>query len=211
MIKQVDEMLRDVRVCLDQNEVSESLLVEGDVDTLSVNDIIRSKLLDAVCRVESAAPVHLLEEGHSFGDNLYWRGDGSGWTLLPDDFMRLIVFEMSDWAQPVYEAIAPTDAAYALQRSRIKGLRGNVESPVCALTNRPEGKVLEFYSCDSEDATVRRAQYLPYPKIDADGGIDLSARCYTSILYMASALTLVTFGDTDKATLLTEQSKNALV
>lgn len=211
MIKKIEDIVKDVRICLDQNMVSESLLNEGDIDTLSIEDIIRSKIVDAVQRVESGAPTHLLEGGHNFGDSIYWTKDGSGWTLLPDDFMRLVVFEMSDWERPVYEAIAPTDAAYALQCSRYKGLRGNVQRPVCAIIIRPEGKALEFYSCNNEEATVSKALYLPYPTIDEDEGIDLSERCYTSIVYMTAALALVTFGDSDKAAIMTEQSKNALI
>lgn len=215
MIYKVEEILKDVRVCLDQNMMSEALIEENDIDTLSLEDIIKSKILDAIRRVEAEAPTYLLEEGHDFGDNVYWSEDdrwkGCGWTLLPSDFMRLVVFEMSDWERPVYEAISAADPEYTVQRSRFKGVRGNPQRPVCAIAMRPEGKVLEFYSSLDNTALVTKAVYIPYPSIDEDGGVDLCERCYTSIVYMIAALTLATYGDTNKAAIMSEQSKNALI
>lgn len=215
MIYKIEDILKDVRVCLDQNMTSETLLSESDQETLALDEIIRSKILDAICRVEGGAPTHLLEEGHDFGENIYWDEDkrraGCGWTLLPADFMRLVVFEMNDWERPVYEAIDPTRAEYALQRSRYKGIRGNPQRPVCAIAMRPEGRALEFYACNDNSALLSKAVYIPYPEIDEDDGVDICARCYTSIVYMIAALTLATYGDTDKASTMTEQSKNALV
>lgn len=215
MIYKIEDILQDVRVCLDQNMVSEALLSDNDLDTLSLDEIIKSKILDAIRRVEGEAPTHLLEEGHDFGENIYWSEDerwaGCGWTLLPADFMRLVVFEMTDWERPVYAAISVEDDEYALQRSRYKGLRGNVQRPVCAIIMRPEGRALEFYSCKDNTALLSKAVYIPYPSIDEDGGVDICEHCYTSIVYMIAALTLATYGDTDKASIMTEQSKNALI
>lgn len=199
MIYKLTEIARDVRIAIDQNMTSEQLLATDDIETLSLEDIIRSKIVEAVRRVETAAPVHFLEEGHDFGDAVYWGDLESGWVLLPDDFMRLIAFRMSDWERTVYAAISVDDPLYAKQSSRYKGIRGNVQKPVCAVVNRAEGKALEFYSCNSEDAFVSRASYLPYPHIDEDDGIDISERCYTAVVYTVAALVLTTYGEADKA------------
>lgn len=214
MIYELVRIVRDTRVCLDENMTSEALLGEGDVDTLSLDDIIRSKVLDAATEVELRAPVWMLENGHSFYSesegNLYWRGDGSGWLLLPSDFMRLISFEMDDWERPVTEAITTEDPAYKLQRSPVAGIGGNWQRPVCALAYRPEGKVLEFYRSKSESASVSRAVYCPYPSIDKDGGVDLSERCYGSIVYMCAGLTLLTYGKTEQSSRLLATSKEMI-
>lgn len=202
--------MRDVRICLDQNMTSEQLLQDDDVDTLALDDIVRSKISEAVVRVHSTAPTYLLEGGHNFGDAVYWGDLESGWVLLPNDFMRLIVFEMSDWERAVFFAISPTDPEYALQRQRVKALRGTAQRPVCVLATRPEGRVLEFYSCRSEEAYVRRAQYLPYPKIDRDGGIDICERCYTAVKYAAASLVSLTLGEAEKSASFSEISKTAL-
>lgn len=210
MIYKLTEIARDVRIAIDQNMTSEQLLATDDIETLSLEDIIRSKFVEAVRRVETAAPVHFLEEGHDFGDAVYWGDLESGWVLLPDDFMRLIAFRMSDWERTVYAAISVDDPLYAKQSSRYKGIRGNVQKPVCAVVNRAEGKALEFYSCNSEDAFVSRASYLPYPHIDEDDGIDISERCYTAVVYTVAALVLTTYGEADKASALTELAKSIL-
>ncbi|WP_290302402.1 hypothetical protein [Muribaculum intestinale] len=210
MIYKLTEIARDVRIAIDQNMTSEQLLATDDIETLSLEDIIRSKIVEAVRRVETAAPVHFLEEGHDFGDAVYWGDLESGWVLLPDDFMRLIAFRMSDWERTVYAAISVDDPLYAKQSSRYKGIRGNVQKPVCAVVNRAEGKALEFYSCNSEDAFVSRASYLPYPHIDEDDGIDISERCYTAVVYTVAALVLTTYGEADKASALTELAKSIL-
>ena len=190
--------MQDVRICLDQNMTSDALLDSGDIDTLALNDIIKSKILEAIQRVHMDAPNYLLESGHNFGDAVYWRELESGWVLLPQDFMRLVVFEMDDWEQAVYQAISTDDPEYEKQRSRFKGIRGTAQRPVCAIAIRPEGRVLEFYSCKSEDAHVRRAVYIPYPTIDEDGGVDISERCYNAVIYTIAGLTLLTCGEVEK-------------
>lgn len=210
MVYNIHDVMRDVRICLDQNMTSEQLLYTDDVNTLALDDIVRSKILEAVVRVHTSAPTHMLEEGHNFGDSIFWGDQESGWVLLPQDFMRLISFEMSDWERAVYTAISPTDPEYALQRQRVKALRGTAQKPVCVITTRPEGKALEFYSCKSEDAYVSRGQYLPYPKVDEEDGIDICERCYTAVVYAAASLVLLTLGEGEKASALAEISNSTL-
>ncbi len=210
MIYQLDKIMQDVRICIDQNMMSDALLESGDIDTLSLDEIIKSKILEAVQRVHMSAPNYLLEVGHNFGDAVYWRELESGWVLLPPDFMRLVVFEMDDWEQAVYQAISTDDEEYEKQRSRFKGIRGTSQRPVCAIAIRPEGRVLEFYSCKSTDAKVSRAIYIPYPKVDEDGGVDISERCYDAVVYTAAGLTLVTCGEVDKGNNLSEMAQTFL-
>lgn len=210
MIYKLAEIAREVRIAIDQNMTSDQLIATGDIETLSLEEIIRSKIVEAVRRVEISAPVQFLEEGHDFADAVYWTDLESGWILLPDDFMRLIAFRMSDWERTVYAAISVDDPLYQKQSSRYKGIRGNVQKPVCAIVNRAEGKALEFYSCNSEEAYVSRASYLPYPHVDEDDGIDISEKCYTSVIYTVAALVLTTYGEADKASALTELAKSIL-
>ena len=210
MIYNIDKIMEDVRVCIDQNMTSEALVESGDIDTLALDEIIKSQILEVIQRVHMEAPPYLLENGHNFGDAVYWKEMESGWVLLPSDFMRLVVFEMDDWEQAVYTAISVDDPDYEKQRSRIKGIRGTAQKPVCVLALRPEGKVLEFYSCKSTDAQVSRAIYIPYPVIDDDGGVDVSERCYNAVVYTAAGLTLMTCGEANQATALSDLAKTFL-
>lgn len=210
MIYQIDKIMQDVRICIDENMQSDALIESGDIDTLALDEIIKSKILEAIQRVHLDAPNYLLEGGHNFGDAVYWRELESGWVLLPKDFLRLVVFEMDDWEQAVYQAISTDDPEYEKQHSRFKGIRGTAQRPVCAIGIRPEGNVLEFYSCKSKDAQVSRAIYMPYPKIDEDGGVDISERCYNAVIYTAAGLTLLTCGETEKGNSVSELAQTFL-
>ena len=61
MIYQLDKIMRDVRICIDQNMESEALVESGDIDTLALDEIIKSKILEAIQRVHVEAPNYLLE------------------------------------------------------------------------------------------------------------------------------------------------------
>ena len=210
MIYQIDKIMQDVRICIDQNMMSDALLDTGDIDTLALDEIIKSKIVEAIQRVHLEAPNVLLEGGHNFGDAVYWGELESGWVLLPLDFLRLVVFEMDDWEQAVYTAISTDDPEYEKQRSRFKGIRGTAQRPVCAIAIRPEGRVLEFYSCKSTDAQVSRAMYIPYPSIDEDGGVDVCERCYKAVVYTAAGLTLMTCGEIEKGNSVSELAQTFL-
>ena len=210
MVYQLDRILKDVRIALDQNGANETLLSEEDESTLSLDELIRSKVLEAVDRVHSMAPYYKLELGHNMnnGNVLFWEGnDTCGWVLLPDDFMRLVVFQMSDWERVVYNPIYTDDPSYPIQRGRVKGLRGTAQRPVCVIAMRPSGNVLEFYSCKSNQAEISKAVYIPYASIDEDGGVDISERCYESVVYTIGALTLMSCGEVEKGSSLLEIAK----
>lgn len=206
----IEDIVKDVRISLDMNSNSESLAEFGDNDTLSINEIIKSKIIEGVKQVHSIAPPHLLDGGNIFGDAIYWGDMESGWMLLPDDFMRFVVFQMSDWTRAVYHAIETSDPQYELQSAPYKGLRGTCNNPVCAIATRHEGRVLEFYSCKDENATVKKALYIPYPKIE-DEAICICEKCYKAVTYAIASLVLNVFGDTDKSNIYNELAKGALI
>lgn len=213
MIYQLDRIKRDVRVCMDRNQVDAALIADGDEETLSLDDIIESKVLEAVERVHKDAPYYKLHNGHNIeaeSADLNWGDMESGWVLLPEDFMRLVVFEMSDWERPVYAAITPADPLYAKQSSRIKAIRGTAQRPVVAIGVRPEGKVLEFWSCKSEEATVTRGVYMPFPTIDANGGVDISEQCYDAVVYTIAGLASMTCGEGERANGLIDMATKLL-
>lgn len=211
MIKQIEDIVRDVRIAIDENATSKALFAEGDTETLTLDEIIKSKIADSVRKVEMEAPARLLDSGENFGDSgVYWNANLSGWIILPDDFMRMLVFRMSDWERSVYDTVDEGSEAYALQSSPFKGIRGNPQKPVCAITLRAEGRVLEFFSCDSKYATIQQAVYLSQPRIE-DGGIHICEKCYSSIVYRIAAMTEQTFGNTDATKLFLELSNSLLL
>lgn len=206
MVYKVGNIVRDVRVAIDENQTSEQLITDEDIETLSLEELIRSKICEAVRMVVTEAPFHLLDGGRPFGEDVYWRSGGRGWTLLPDDFMRLGVFKMSDWERPVYMAITAADPQYQLQFSRCRGVRGNPQKPVVAIVSRAEGLTLELFSCRDESATVEQAVYYPVPSIDRYGGIEIPERCYRAVVYMTGALVFATLGQGDQSRAMSDLS-----
>ena len=205
MLYLVEALKTDIRIALDQNMTSVQLFDTGDIDTLTLEDIIESKIAVAARIVENGAPRHLLEGGKTFGDSISWDssvGYGSGIILLPDDFMRLISFQMSDWSRPCVEAITEDNPLYAAQRSRFPGVRGNPQNPVVVVSMQPAGAVLEFFSCTQGPTVyVKRATYLPIPKKE-DGYIDLCPKLHRAVIYYAAHLVASATGDANGAAAL---------
>lgn len=210
MIYKVNDIAQDVLQAMDRNRTSHSLLSVQDEETLMLRDAVRGCLLESARKVLKSAPVHMLEGGHQFGESVHWEKDGCGWILLPDDFLRLLLFEMSDWHRSVYDAILVSDPRYIMQKQGIRALRGTPERPVCAIVRRHEGLSLEFYSCRSEDAFVSKALYVPYPSIDENDGLDMSERCYKSFVYAVAAATYRTLNEIDRAQLMDAMSAEEL-
>lgn len=187
----VTDLVAEVRVALDLNCVDTQLISDNDRDTLLIDRLIESKLPHAARIVETAAPAHLLDSGKAFGASIGWPADvgvGYGIIHLPDDFMRLVCFQMSDWCRPVTEAITEESPLYDLQRGSVASLRGNPENPVVAITKQPVGLVLEFYSCtQGSSVTLRRARYIPVPRI-VSGGINLCEKLKGAVVHYCAHL-----------------------
>lgn len=200
----VQDIIKDVRKALDENEVNMSFI--EDVYTLSLDAIIEQKIPDAVRSVTGAAPSRLLDGGVAFATMLNWdsgaAGKGMGYTSLPDDFMRLVVFQMNDWRRPVVEPIEDTDPVYFLQKSKFPGIRGGIDKPVCAITTYATGKVFEFYSCvGGNSSAVKVARYLPFPSIK-DRAIDICKHLYTPVIYYIAGLVSCTYKEKEHGDVL---------
>lgn len=213
MVYDVSDLMRDVRVALDMNNSSEQLVLTGDVDTLTLDEVIKEKLPLAARIVESEAPHHLLDNGKAFADTIGWRGEigkGSGIVKLPDDFLRLVSFQMSDWSYPVTVAITEESPLYAQQHSRYAGLRGTPQKPIVAITQHPTGLHLEFFSCKvGESVTLNRARYIAMPKIN-NGSIELCEKLRDAIVHYTAYMVALTVGEPERAKLLLDMSSTLM-
>lgn len=204
----VSLIVEKVRVALDENQTTTSLLT-GSSETLSLNAIIEQKIAHAARQITERAPSHLLDGGVAFATSLTWpsaaTGMGYGWTALPADFMRLVIFQMSDWARPVLNPIKDTDPEYFLQKSNFKGIKGSTAKPVCAITTYETGKVMEFYSCGAGlGVTVKTARYLAYPEAKISNEVlvyDLCPKLFDAIIYQTAGLVAMTYKDAISGTL----------
>lgn len=213
MIYRVDEIQRLARIALDMNERSESLVSQNDPATLTVDEIILSKIEQAARVVESNAPVWLLDSGKPLSGSITFAkqiGIGRGRMQLPDDFMRLITFKMSDWERAVTQPILESDPDYLLQSSRFSGLRGNPQKPVVAIISEPTGLVLEFWSCTGGASVVlQRGRYLPIPRIRNEG-IEICEKLKEAVIIQTAYLSALTLGANEAAQALLSQCNDLM-
>lgn len=215
----IDSLLAEIRVAMDMNSSDAVLTGLGDPETLTLDQLIRSKIADAARVVECAAPMHLIGPGQVFATTITWEsaiGYGCGRVLLPTDFMRLVAFQMTDWDYAVTTPISEDSPEYVVQRSRFPGVRGCPQRPVCALVNFPSGLYLEFFSCtEGETVGVRKARYLPMPAIQtvtigeqSVEQITLCDKLKPSIVYYAAHMTALALGNGEQAAALLQISNS---
>lgn len=207
----VEELKRSIRIALDMNSNEIHLNAIVDADTLELDDIIAQSIATAARIVESNAPAYLLDSGKAFAGTIGWidkPGVGAGMITLPDDFMRLICFKMSDWKTSVTDPIGETDPEYLMQSSPVAAVRGNPSRPVVAIVHGPEGLRLEFYSCTSRQ-TVSKARYLPIPRV-VNGNIELCEKLKEAIIYYSAYLTAAKLGEAEQANAMLAISKELM-
>lgn len=204
------------------NIISETLLLlnlepsEEGATGVTPEQLITSRINDALRLVASQAPVTMLGNGKAFADTVGWEsrvGYGAGYVVLPDDFFRLITFRMSDWQVAVTETITSDNPLYLRQQSRWSGLRGTPQNPVVAIVQGDVGRVLEFYCCNSgPSVSVRQARYFPLPQYDVQSGaedveVEVPSLLESAFLCRLASLTADTLGQADLAHRLEEQSR----
>lgn len=210
MIYKVADLVREVRIAIDKNNSSAPLVALTDVDTLSIDALIESKIEDAARAATVNAPRHLLDSGKGFSTAVAWSSSKTkhwGFTSLPEDFLRLVTFQMSDWSYPVVEAITETDPTYKQQNSRFAGIGGSPQRPVVAIVQHPIGLILEFYSCTSNDVAVKIARYIPIPRIENEH-IGISEKLFDAVVYYCAYLVLASLSEVEQAKVMFAIYKN---
>lgn len=167
----VAKLIEEARVLLDLNPMGEAC-----GGTLTVDRILLGRMPQAVREVLAEATLTELGPGKPLRGSIAWHAlsrQGLGLSgrphtkwygsiLLPDDFARMIVFEMSDWLRTA-DIITADDPRYARQRNPYRGVGGCPERPVAAIVPSAVGQQLEFYSCSCPCAKITQARYMPLP------------------------------------------------
>ena len=198
------ELIRDVRITLDMNSRDQALLEDGDIDTLELDELIESKLCEATDLVRLEAPIELLDplelpgiQGKELSAEDIDE-EGRGTLELPDDFLRLIVFQLDSWRRPVYDFIGAEDPRYGLQWSRWSGVRGTKEKPVVAVTPGRGGTRLsiEFF-CGEEGDKVIKGSYMNRAAFTGEGEgkvLILDERCRRDVVNKTAELVTISLG-----------------
>jgi hypothetical protein len=207
-----NEIVERVRVLLDHARESGELFALDDADALSIDAIIRSKIVPASRQTLLLAPIDMIDTGKPLPGRLSWPdapGIGMGLLRLPDDYLRLLSIMLSDWKRPA-SIITEDDPEYLWQSNRFAGVRGNPDRPIAAIVRYPGGLMAECYSSrGGEGVTMKRGLYLQEPEIE-DGGIELPVRCVEAVIRMTAAMACMTLGDYTTAGVMRKQGLETL-
>lgn len=127
--------------CLD--EVYPDTPLSSDIEEFRVADFVD----DAIRFIGRVAPVRSLGQGKDFKSNTSINKSVS----LPKGFVRLIAFQMSDWALPVVDALYSDNPRYRQQADPI--LMGTPKRPIVFVCDGDTN--LEYYS---STGTITKAQ-----------------------------------------------------
>ena len=203
----VDGLVKEVRITLDENQ-TESAYLESNTDNMELDEIIRSKLIDAARSVIETAPVDLLEASvlPTGTEAIHTNEDGSGYVELPDDFLRLVRFKLKNWKRAVIYVEEEGSEGDEIQRNEFT--RGTYIKPACVFSHDSGGnRIMEYFtagkgSSGGYDHTVETALYVPVPSIDNSGGsgtIGIPHLLRPCIVNYCAGLTEVTRGNTQQA------------
>lgn len=127
-----------------------------------------------------------------------------GVIQLPNDFVRMVCLQMSDWAEPLYDiAIAGTPVA---NRQKNPYLRGGVAKPVAVLSHHSNGYSLSYYSTKSSTHSIKRLDYIAECSAEElEGSMNIDAMCW-----IAASKVLSIAQDMNAATAAMERAKGFL-
>jgi len=208
----VGTLKQEILIALDMNMTSDALSELGDVDTLSLDEIVKSKIADAATIVLRDAPPYLLDEGDEM--ELEFSVDGivsdCGRAKLPDDFLRLVAIKMNSWRRSLNVAISEDSPLYAQQRSRFAGIRGSNEKPVAAIVHGSDGMYVECYP---HGGGVAYARYIPRPFIESSQSgesIWLCSKLERAVVYYAAYLAASAIQHSEQASALLAIAQEAM-
>lgn len=163
-------MIEAVKTRIDEVSLLETAAgsVVGCPDDSPV-EVLADRLLDECCsEVLAKAPAWRLT-GASCMNPAIDETEGCGYVEVPDDFIRLLEFKMTEWHRPVTVAYEAGSDMALKQYNRF--MRGGVCKPVCVLSHRHFKRVVEYFSVVSEH-TVEWFVYVPVcPAEDLPGSL----------------------------------------
>lgn len=210
---ELTDLVKRVKNVIDQNMESAGMEAFGDVDTLSLEQVIEENILPAAQLIEMSASGEMLGEGEDiptdgmstdpmFSSDIYKCKS----VVLPKDFMRFMVFMMSDWRKVVTEPIDDTHPMYAMQRSSVMSVRGNPQKPVVAIVHGSGGLVLEAYTT-AVSSTVSVAKYIAKPSVNY-GKVKLCPLLVDAIVYAAAYLVANSYNAINQAQVFLSTAKS---
>lgn len=209
---ELTDLVKRVKNVIDQNMESDGMEAFGDVDTLSLEQVIEENILPAAQLIEMNASSEMIGECENITGNLdtysslftgKYKCKG---IKLPSDFMRFVAFRLSDWRKVVTEAIDESHPMYAMQRSTVEAVRGNPQKPVVVIVHSDSGLTLEAYT-SVIGSSIALAKYIPKPSVN-NGRVKLCPLLVDAIVYAAAYLVANSYNAITQAQVFLNTAKN---
>ena len=162
----IEDFILKVLKNIDENGEIQIDRMEAGYEAASVSDLISEIAGDVAAEVILAAGWKEIDEWEELPGEVEWIEPGHGEVSLPSDFLRLMVFRMSDWRRGVTTVVNPDSEVYALRFNSSFGRRNIRKAPMVALWGGAGGGRLEFIGSTDPGAYIARAGYVPRPLAD---------------------------------------------
>lgn len=181
----IEDLVSGVLKKLDENEEIIRDKTEFGYPDASLPSLVADILPEVAEKVVKEASKNEIDEWLEFDGSLEWIAPGEGEIELPKDFLRLMVFRMSDWKHSVSSVVSAGSPTYALRFLPRAGRRGIRKSPAVAIAPGAGCPLLRFIGSTDAGAFPERCGYLPRPMRD---GTDADAVGITGTLWIPRSL-----------------------
>lgn len=159
-------LVNKVKTKIDEISTSETPLQAITMaDEKPIDTLIESLLDESALEIQLKAPFHRLtitDATNSVSPKADEVETTTGTIAVPDGFLRLVSFRMSDWQRSVTELAIHGDAISRRQSN--KYIRGGISRPVGVLSRNGSGMVIEYYSTKATTHTVKEFLYIKEAK-----------------------------------------------
>ena len=209
----VEELIKKVRITMDEHSASSRLAEIKDIDSLQLDDLFRESIVAGVKYIHSNADVTELTddvtedaklspvEEKMIGTDKYIQ-----YIDCPSDFHVLSSIKMSRWKKPVRILSSLNNVNEDMELCPYYGIGSDQESPAVYLTERNGKRVFMACSCDEEVSSLETFRYLPLPSIK-EGNIQIIKGREDDCAYAIAYNVFMSLGDTSMASAMAEKIK----
>lgn len=197
MVVTVEELVRKVRVCIDEIALNDAEFL-GVQDNVEMETIIREKLLEAVRYIHEKAGPELLEPdtvlSPANGQQMAIDSRLVGRMELPDELLRVCYARFNSWPLHVTDYILWGEPEYAMLQDPYT--TGTWERPKVALLRTPKWKIELYSARDEQDEWQVGLVTMPQMRQqDGKDVVNVSERLMPALIYYLSGLTLLTYNE----------------
>ena len=206
---EIDNIVKEVRLIIDENEDNEKLITEADEVASNTDAITKAMVVQGIDTVHRLAPLWRLSPlgvGYTVSLAEYKKGKRG---YLPTDFLRLVYAEAEDWPGLMSDTVDIDSDEYKMQSSKFAGIRGSVEKPVVAIVpgmiipaakgadaqGTDPGLIIEVYTTNKPTVNIA---YVKKANV-TNNKVEIAEKCKEAVLYMIAKYYMVNVGELERA------------